>query len=62
MKNRFYVDESGINKYLRREHVRCQAGNQVYGAVSGMRYARGKFYRSKESIPNLSSFLLYGNM
>ncbi len=21
MKNRFYVDESGINKYLRREHV-----------------------------------------
>ncbi len=47
MKNRVHVDESGINKYLRKEQVRCQAGNQVYGAVSGMRYARESFIAAK---------------
>ncbi len=60
MKNRFYVDESGINKYLRREHVRCQAGNQVYGAVSGMRYARESFIAAKNQFRILAPFCYTG--
>lgn len=45
--DRVYVDESGINKYLQREHARAKAGTPVYGATSGPRYARESFIAAK---------------
>ena len=35
-----YLDESGINRYLYRQHVRSLRGIQVLGAVSGKRFGR----------------------
>ena len=40
---RIYIDQSGINKYLHREHGRASRGEKVYGAVSGDRYHRESF-------------------
>ncbi len=60
MKNRVYVDESGMNKYLRRAYVRCQAGNRVYGTVSGMRYARESFIAAKNQSRILAPFCYTG--
>ncbi len=37
---RIYLDESGINQYLYREHARGLRGKKVFGEVSGMRFIR----------------------
>ncbi len=37
---RIYLDESGINKYLYREHARSLRGKKVLGEVSGKQFAR----------------------
>lgn len=37
---RIYLDESGINKYLHREHARSLRGKKVFGEVSGKQFAR----------------------
>jgi transposase len=42
-----YIDESGINKYLIREYGRAVRGSQIFGAVSGLRYARESFIAAK---------------
>jgi hypothetical protein len=34
---RVYLDESRINKYLRKECARAPRGTQAYRAISGMR-------------------------
>ena len=41
--DQFYLDESGINKYLRRENARATRATHVYRAISGMRYAIESF-------------------
>jgi len=42
-KDRIYLDESGINKYLYRNYGRGLRGKQVAGEISGMRFARESF-------------------
>jgi len=37
---RIYLDESGVNKYLYREHGRSIRGNKIFGEVSGKRFGR----------------------
>ena len=37
---RIYLDESGINQYLYREHARSKRGEKVFGEISGKRFAR----------------------
>ena len=37
---RVYLDESGINQYLYRQHARSLRGVQVMGEISGKRFAR----------------------
>ena len=59
-KDRVYLDESGINQYLRRERARAQRGEQVYGAVSGMRYARESFVAAQREASILSPFCYRG--
>jgi hypothetical protein len=41
--DQIYLDEIGINKYLRRESARVTRGTHVYRAISGMRYAIESF-------------------
>ncbi len=45
--NRVYIDESGINEYLDRQHGRALKGKLIYGAVSGHRYQRESFIAAK---------------
>ncbi len=40
MDRRVYLDESGINEYLHREHGRSSRGKKVMGEISGKRFAR----------------------
>jgi hypothetical protein len=35
-----YLDESGINQYLHREHARSLRGTRVFGEISGKRFGR----------------------
>jgi len=58
--NRVYVDESGINKYLYRERARSDRGSQVYGATSGLRYARESFIAAKIESQILTPFCYTG--
>ena len=59
-KDRVYLDESGINKYLSREHARASRGAQVYGAISGIRYARESFIAAQRGSQILSPFCYRG--
>jgi transposase len=45
--DRVYVDESGINKHLCREHARSLRGVPVYGSISGLKFARESFIAAK---------------
>jgi transposase len=54
------VDESGINKYLRREYARAPKGALVYGATTGLRYARESFIAAKCGSCILSPFCYQG--
>jgi len=38
-KDRVYVDESGIDKYLTRQYGGVVRGKEIFGAISGLRYA-----------------------
>ena len=58
--DRVYVDESGINKYLQREHARAKAGTPVYGVTSGLRYARESFIAAKLQSCILAPFCYAG--
>lgn len=58
--DRVYLDESGINKYLRRERARSSRGRQVYGAISGMRYARESFIAAQREEQILAPFCYRG--
>lgn len=40
---RVYLDESGVNQYLYRTYGRSLRGEQVFGEVSGKRFARESF-------------------
>ncbi|WP_039359209.1 transposase [Candidatus Protochlamydia amoebophila] len=55
-----YVDESGINKYLQRKHARSIKEVQVYGAISGLRYARESFIAAKIESHLLAPFCYTG--
>jgi transposase len=35
-----YLDESGINQYLHRQHARGLRGTKVFGEISGKRFGR----------------------
>ena len=35
-----YLDESGVNQYLYRKHVRSLRGTKVFGEISGKRFER----------------------
>jgi hypothetical protein len=35
---RVYLDESGINEYLHRQHARSVKGTKVFGEISGKRF------------------------
>ena len=37
---RVYLDESGINEYLHRQHARSVRGTKVFGEISGKRFGR----------------------
>lgn len=39
-KKRVYLDESGVNQYLHRQHARSLRGTQVFGEISGKRFGR----------------------
>ncbi len=39
-KKRVYLDESGINQYLHRQHGRSLRGTKVFGEISGRRFGR----------------------
>lgn len=58
--DRVYLDESGINKYLRRERARAPRGTQVHGAISGMRYARESFIAAQREEQILGPFCYRG--
>jgi transposase len=58
--DRVYLDESGINRYLTRENARAPRGVQVYGAISGMKYARESFIAAQRSTQILSPFCYRG--
>jgi transposase len=55
-----YIDESGINKYCTREYGRATRGKQVYGAISGLRYARESFIAAKIESRILAPFCYKG--
>jgi transposase len=59
-KNRVYIDESGVDKYLQREHARAPRGVQICGAVSGKRYARESFIAAKIESCILAPFCYTG--
>ena len=35
-----YLDESGVNQYLHRQHARSLRGTKVFGEISGKRFGR----------------------
>lgn len=43
MKDRIYLDESGINRYMFRGYGRSPRGEKIIGEVSGNRFARESF-------------------
>jgi hypothetical protein len=45
--DRVYIDESGNNEYLQREYARAGIGSQIYGATSGLKFARESFIATK---------------
>jgi transposase len=55
-KNRVYIDESGVDKYLQREYARAPRGVQIFGAISGKRYARESFIAAKVESSILAPF------
>jgi len=59
-KNRVYIDESGVDKYLHREYARASRGIQVFGAISGKRYARESFIAAKVESSILAPFCYTG--
>lgn len=59
-KNRVYIDESGINKYLQREYARAPRGVAIFGAVSGKKYARESFMAAKVESNILAPFCYTG--
>ena len=46
-RNRVYIDESGVDKYLQRESARAPIGMRIYESISGKRYARESFIAAK---------------
>lgn len=60
MEDRIYVDESGINKHLRREYARSIRGSPVYGATSGLKFARESFIAAKRGSEILSPLCYSG--
>ncbi len=42
-KDRIYLDESGVNRYLYRNYARASRGKKVLGEVSGKRFVRESF-------------------
>lgn len=59
-KNRVYIDESGVDKYLQRERARAPRGTQIYGAISGKRYARESFIAAKVESSIIAPFCYTG--
>ena len=59
-KNRVYIDESGVDKYLHRERARAPREIQIYGAISGKRYARESFIAAKVESSIIASFCYTG--
>jgi transposase len=55
-----YLDESGIDTYLSREHVRAPRGMQVYRPISGMRYARESFIAAQRGMHIIAPFCYRG--
>lgn len=41
--DRIYLDESGVSKYLYRDHGRAPRGEKVMGEISGTRFVRESF-------------------
>ena len=58
--NRVYVDESGINEYLQRQHGRAPIGKKVYGAMSGRRYHIESFIAAQNQSSILAPFCYTG--
>jgi len=58
--DRVYVDESGINEYLQREYARADIGSQIYGATSGLKFARESFIAAKVQSQILAPFCYTG--
>lgn len=44
---RYYIDETGINKYLYREYAYALRGEKVYGDVPGKKYERVSIVAAK---------------
>jgi transposase len=59
-KDRVYIDESGVDKYLRREYARAPIGVRIFGAISGKRYARESFIAAKVESNILAPFCYTG--
>jgi len=55
-----FVDESGIDRYLHREHCRAPKGKQVYEAVPGRKFERCSIVAGKCGKEILAPFGYYG--
>lgn len=55
-----FVDESGIDRHLHREHCRAPKGKQVYEAVSGRKFERCSIVAGKCGKEILAPFGYYG--
>ena len=58
--NRVYIDESGINDYCAREYARGRRGMQIFGGISGRKYARESFVAGKIGSQILAPFCYKG--
>lgn len=57
---RVYIDESGINEYLHRQHGRASRGENLYGAVLGNRYHRENFIAAQSQHKIFAPFCYTG--
>ncbi len=60
LEKRVYLDESGVNRYLHRQHARSLRGTQVLGEVSGRRFGRQSVISALKDKKFLSSMCFEG--
>ena len=59
-KNRVYIDESGVDKYLQREYARAARGGPIFWGIYEKRYARESFIAAKVESSIVAPFFYTG--